>query len=188
MAGAVVVVVGYASGIGLHPGGAADAATPPPIADGGHQATVETPGATPLPSALPPSDVPVSPLPADPVVPAGDQPAMPMPTPPGDVVVTPPLDPGTPAPPPGTTPPPRTEPPPGTGVPACQPGAAQQVLDTVGGLPVLGAVTTGLGVTGPDGVGALVLGYCRTPDGALEPAMVPAAAVGIPASTVPSGR
>ncbi|NBH11779.1 hypothetical protein GTY80_52140, partial [Amycolatopsis sp. SID8362] len=88
-----------------------------------------------------------------------------------------------PTPPPGTTPPP-----PGTDVPACQPGAVQQVLDTVGGLPVLGALTTGLGVTGPDGAGALVLGYCRTTDGGLEPAMVPAGAVGIPASTVPSGR
>jgi hypothetical protein len=64
----------------------------------------------------------------------------------------------------------------------------QQVLDTVGGLPLLGSVTTGLGVTGPDGVGALVLGYCRTTDGGLEPAMVPAGAVGVPATTVPSGR
>ncbi|EOD63425.1 hypothetical protein H480_37070, partial [Amycolatopsis vancoresmycina DSM 44592] len=34
LAGAVVVVVGYASGIGLHPGTAA--AAPPAVADGGH--------------------------------------------------------------------------------------------------------------------------------------------------------
>jgi hypothetical protein len=185
LAGAVVVVVGYASGIGLRPGGAADAATPPAVADGGHPATPETPGTQPLPSALPPSDVPVSPLPA---VPVGDQPATTMPSMPGDVGATPVPDPGSPAPtaPPGSTTAPL--PPPGTDVPACQAGAAQQVLDTVGGLPLVGAVTTGLGVTGPDGLGALVLGYCRTPEGGLEPAMVPAGTVGIPATTVPSGR
>jgi hypothetical protein len=185
LAGAVVIVVGYASGIGLRPGGAADAATPPVVADGGHPAAPETPGTQPLPSALPPSDVPVSPLPA---VPAGDQPATTVPPMPGDVVVAPTPDPGSPAPttPPNPTTPPL--PPPGTEVPACQPGAAQQVLDTVGGLPLVGAVTTGLGVTGPDGLGALVLGYCRTPDGGLEPAMVPAATAGIPVTTVPSGR
>ncbi|HEY3478203.1 MAG TPA: hypothetical protein VGL02_04805 [Streptomyces sp.] len=185
LAGAVVIVVGYASGIGLRPGGAADAATPPVVADGGHHATPETPGAQPLPSALPPSDVPVSPLPA---VPIGDQPPMTVPSTPGDVVLTPTADPGSAVP---TSPPEPTTPPlpsPGTDLPACQPGAAQQVLDTVGGLPLLGAVTSGLGVTGPDGLGALVLGYCRTADGTLEPAMVPADAVGIPAATVPSGR
>ncbi|SFW85508.1 hypothetical protein [Amycolatopsis australiensis] len=195
LAGAVVIVVGYASGIGLRPGGAADAATPPPVADGGHPATADTPGAAPLPSALPPSAVAVPPLPA---VPVGDQPAAAMPSVPGDVAATPapgvPGTPGTPVtpdPPPPEPPQPPTStlpppPPPGTAVPACQPGAAQQVLGTVGGLPLLGAVTTGLGVTGPDGLGALVLGYCRTADAGLEPAMVPAAAVGIPA--VPSGR
>jgi hypothetical protein len=183
LAGAVVIVVGYASGIGLRPGGAADAATPPPVADGGHQATPETPGGQPLPSAQPPSDVPVPPLPA---VPVGDQPAVTMPPMPGDVVVAPTPDPGSPPPtaPPETT----TPPPPGTDVPACRPGVPQQVLDTVGGLPLLGAVTTGLGVTGPDGLGALVLGYCRTTDGGLELAMVPAEAVGIPATAVPNGR
>ncbi|MBE8523900.1 hypothetical protein ILP97_41545, partial [Amycolatopsis sp. H6(2020)] len=88
-------------------------------------------------------------------------------------------DPGTPPPP--SSPPPTTPAPPGTDVPACQPGVPQQVLDTVGDLPLLGTVTTGLGVTGPSGVGALVLGYCRTADGGLEPAMVPT-------PTVPSGR
>jgi hypothetical protein len=188
LAGAVVIVVGYASGIGLRPGGAADAATPPVVADGGHQATPETPGAQPLPPGGPPSVVPAVPLPA---VPAGDQPAPSMPSMPTDGVVAPVPDPGSPpdtspTAPPSTTPPPV--PPPGTDVPACQPGVPQQVLDTVGGLPLLGAVTTGLGVTGPNGVGALVLGYCRTTDGALELAMVPAGAVGVPAATVPSGR
>lgn len=186
LAGAVVVVVGYASGIGLRPGSAA--ATPPPVADGGHAVTPETPGAQPIPSALPPSAVPVPPLPA---IPVGDQPVMTMPPPPADVVANPTPnpapDPGTPTvPPPSTTTPPP--PPPGGDLPACQPGAAQQVLDTVGGLPLLGAVTTGLGVTGPNGVGALVLGYCRTSDGTVEPAMVPASAVGIAPATVPSGR
>lgn len=180
LAGAVVIVVGYASGIGLRPGGA-DAATPPPVADGGHSVTPETPGAQPLPSALPPSDVPVAPLPA---VPVGDQPAMTMPDTPGDVVVAPTPEPAPPEP----TVPPEPAPPPGPDVPACEPAVAQQVLDTVGGLPVLGPVTKGLGVTGPDGVGALVLGYCRTTDGTLEPAMVPAGAVGVAPTTVPSGR
>ncbi|MEU5263922.1 hypothetical protein [Amycolatopsis sp. NPDC021455] len=188
LAGAVVIVVGYASGIGLRPGGTAGAATPPVVADGGHPATPETPATPSLPPGLPPADVPPVPLPA---VPAGDvpAPAMPsMPSMPGgiDVVPTPaPPDPGSPQP----TPPPTTPvPPPGTDVPPCQPGVTQQVLDTVGGLPLLGSVTTGLGVTGPGGVGALVLGYCRTTDGGLEPAMVPAAAVGVPAPTVPNGR
>ncbi|MFJ9778776.1 hypothetical protein ACIRSS_04285 [Amycolatopsis sp. NPDC101161] len=186
LAGAVVVVVGYASGIGLRPGGSADAATPPVVADGGHQPVPETPGTQQLPSALPPSDVPVPPLPA---VPVGDQPVVTAPSMPPDVVVTPTSDPGPPeptSPPEPTTTPPL--PPPGTDVPACQPGAAQQVLDTVGGLPLLGAVTTGLGVTGPDGVGALVLGYCRTAGGGLEPAMVPAGSVGVAPATVASGR
>lgn len=194
LAGAVVIVVGYASGIGLRPGGTADAATPPVVADGGHPATPATPGTQPLPAGQPPSDVPPVPLPA---VPVGDQPAQTvpsipsMPSMPGGVGVVPtpepePTEPGSPDPTP--TSPPSTPPPPGTDVPPCQPGVPQQVLDTVGGLPLLGAVTTGLGVTGPSGVGALVLGYCRTTDGNLEPAMVPAGAVGVPATTVQSGR
>ncbi len=194
LAGAVVIVVGYASGIGLRPGTAGEPAALPPVADGGHQATPETPGAQPVPPGLPPAGVPAAPLPA---VPVGDQPvaaipsipSMPsMPPMPGGGAVDPAPDPGSPpssSPPPPTTTPPL--PPPGTDVPACRPGVPQQVLDTVGGLPLLGAVTTGLGVTGPDGVGALVLGYCRTADGGLEPAMVPAGAVGAPA-TVASGR
>jgi hypothetical protein len=190
LAGAVVIVVGYASGLGLRPGGTAGAATPPVVADGGHPATPATPGTQPLPAGQPPSDVPVVPLPA---VPVGDQPvpAMPsMPSMPGDTGVVPtpqpqPTEPGSPEP----TPPPTTPvPPPGGDVPACQPGVTQQVLDTVGGLPLVGSLTTGLGVTGPGGVGALVLGYCRTTDGGLEPAMVPAGAVGVPATTVQSGR
>lgn len=181
LAGAVVIVVGYASGIGLRPGGTA-AASAPSVVDGGHQNAPATSGEQPLPPSLPTSGVPVSPLPA---LPAGDQqvPAVPpMPSLPGGVDVEPtPTAPEPTSTPPATTPPP---PPPGTGLPACQAGAAQQVLDTVGGLPVLGAVTTGLGVTGPDGLGATILGYCRKPDGGVELAMVPATAV----PSVPSGR
>ncbi|ADJ46026.1 hypothetical protein AMES_4201 [Amycolatopsis mediterranei S699] len=191
LAGAVVVVVGYASGLGLRPGTAA--ATPPVVADGGHPVTPQTPGAQPLPAGQLPTGGPVSPLPA---IPVGNQPADPipsipsMPSMPGDSGVVPAPDPGSPEPgtaPPPPVPPPTTPipPPPGPDVPACQAGVPQQVLDTVGGLPLLGAVTTGLGVTGPTGVGALVLGYCRTGDGGLEPAMVPAATT-VP--TVPSGR
>ncbi|WP_410567324.1 hypothetical protein [Amycolatopsis sp. cmx-4-61] len=186
LAGAVVVVVGYASGIGLRPGGAADAATPPAVADGGHPATAETPEAPPIPSAQPPSDVPVLPLPA---VPVGNQPGQSIQPPPsmpgGGVVAVPPQEPeptSPPAPTTPTTPATPAPPPPGADLPACEPGAAQQVLDTVGGLPLLGTVTSGLGVTGPNGLGALVLGYCRTSDGGVEPAMVPAPAA------VPNGR
>jgi hypothetical protein len=189
LAGAVVIVVGYASGIGLRPGSAA-ATAPPVVADGGHQPAPQTPQAQqPVPAGQPPADVPPAPLPA---VPVADPPAAAMP--PGDIVAAPPAssDPGIPLPPPSSeSPAPPTSPtlppppPPGADVPACQPGVPQQVLDTVGGLPLLGAVTTGLGVTGPDGLGAQVLGYCRTADGGLEPAMVPAAAV---TPTVLNGR
>jgi hypothetical protein len=171
LAGAVVVVVGYASGIGLRPGSVA--ATPPPQAEQGSQQSA--PPAEP-PSGLPPSDVQPVPLPAAPVAaPQPVLPALPPETMPGDISAQPVPSTESPTPtPPATTPP---LPPPGTDVPACQPGVTQQVLDTVGGLPLLGAVTSGLGVTGPDGLTAAVLGYCRTPDGSL--ALVP---------TVQSGR
>ncbi|WP_033262276.1 hypothetical protein [Amycolatopsis vancoresmycina] len=176
LAGAVVVVVGYASGIGLHPGTAA--AAPPAVADGGHPGTPEPPATQPLPVGQLPTGGPATPLPA---VPVGDQPSSPVP--PGDTGVAPvPESPTPDTPPPPSPSSPATPVPPGTDPPACQPGVAQQVLDTVGGLPLLGTVTTGLGVTGPSGAGALVLGYCRTADGGLEPAMVPAA------TTVPSGQ
>ncbi len=187
LAGAVVIVVGYASGLGLRPGTAA--ATPPAVADGGHPATPQTPGTQPVPAGQLPAGGPVSPLPA---IPVGGQPAdpvPPMPSMPGDTGVVPVPDPGSPEP--GTLPPPVSSPepttpappPPGTDVPACQAGVPQQVLDTVGGLPLLGSLTTGLGVTGPDGAAALILGYCRSADGGLTPAMVP-----VPTPTVPSGR
>ncbi|WP_103338951.1 hypothetical protein [Amycolatopsis sp. CA-126428] len=187
LAGAVVIVVGYASGLGLRPGTAA--ATPPAVADGGRPATPRTPGAQPVPAGRLPTGGPVSPLPA---IPVGGRPADPvpsMPPMPGDTGVVPVADPGSPEP--GTMPPPVSSPepttpappPPGNDVPACQAGVPQQVLDTVGGLPLLGSLTTGLGVTGPDGAAALILGYCRAADGGLTPAMVP-----VPTPTVPSGR
>jgi len=171
LAGAVVVVVGYASGIGLRPGSTA-AAAPPVVTDGGPHATPSA--EQPLPPGEPPADVPAAPLPAAPI--AGPPPDASMPPMPGGVDVEP--TPVTETPPPATTVPPP--PPPGTELPACQPGVAQQVLDTVGGLPLVGSVTTGLGVTGPDGLGATVLGYCRTADGTVELATVPA--------TVATGR
>ncbi len=169
LAGAVVVVVGYASGIGLRPGSPA-AAAPPAVADGGQQAPPAT--EEPIPAGEPPADVPASPLSAVPIVelPAAP-PADAMPSLPGGVDVEPPPVTEPPAPPGTSVPEP---PPPGTDLPACQPGLPQQVLDTVGGLPLLGAVTTGLGVTGPAGLGATVLGYCRTADGTVQQAMVPA--------------
>lgn len=171
LAGAVVVVVGYASGIGLRPGSTA-AAAPPVVTDGGPHGAPAT--ENPVPPGEPPANVPAAPLPAAPI--AGAPIALPpdssMPPMPGGVDVEPAPVTETP-PPPGTTVPPP--PPPGTELPACQPGVAQQVLDTVGGLPLLGSVTTGLGVTGPDGLGATVLGYCRTADGTVELATVPAA-------------
>lgn len=170
LTGAVVVVVGYASGIGLRPGSQASAA-PPVVADGGPHATPSA--EQPIPPGQPPVDVPAAPLPAVPIAaPPAELPPDSMPSLPVDVGVEPTPVIETPPPPETTVPEP---PPPGTDLPACQPGVAQQVLDTVGGLPLLGAVTTGLGVTGPDGLGATVLGYCRATDGTVELATVPAA-------------
>jgi hypothetical protein len=183
---AVVVVVGYASGLGLRPGGAV-AAQPPPAADVTQPATPTTPsGQQPAPSNEMPSMGQLPPLPP---LPADSRPAdsVPSGTPGGAVDVPvdgtqpdpgsapPPIGTAPPSPPPSTPVPPP--PPPGTDLPACKPGVTQQVLDTVGGLPLLGTLTTGLGVTGPDGLGATVLGYCRTPDGASQLALVPAPAV-----------
>jgi len=164
LAGAVVVVVGYASGIGLH---TATTATPvpPPLAQ---VPQPSTPPAEQPPAAMP-SDVRPAPLPAA-AVGYPQQPPDTMPPMPGGVDVDPTTE---PAPPTTTMPTPTTPPPPPeTGVPACQPAVAQQVLDTVGGLPLIGSVTGGLGVTGPDGLTATILGYCRAADGTLTPVPV----------------
>lgn len=167
LTGAVVIVVGYASGLGLKPGTAAEnppvLAQPPPSA------------ATPLPGGEPPAPAPIPSLPAVPVV---DAPApVAPPTTPGGVEVQPSPSPSPePVPthphpdPPSVTPP---LPPPDVELPPCEPGVAQQVLDTVGTLPLLGGVTGGLGVTGADGLGATLLGYCRAPDGTVVLETVP---------------
>jgi hypothetical protein len=171
LTGAVVIVVGYASGLGLKPGTAAG--SPPVLAQ------PAPPGATtPLPEGEPPAPVPIPSLPAAPVtdipapvlppMPGGGGVELPPPALPPEPVPTEPL----PEPPPATPP----LPPPGTELPACQPGVAQQVLDTVAALPLLGGVTGGLGVTGPDGLGATLLGYCRAPDGTVLLETVPAPA------------
>jgi hypothetical protein len=179
LAAAVVVVVGYASGLGLRPGIVASAGSPPPSAAG--PAPSVPGGDQPAPPGGLPSVGAIPPLPAQPVggspsdVTPADLPA----NMPGNVVAqptaTPPPDPGSPAPgepaPPGSTTPPV--PPPGTELPACTPGLPQQALDTVGGLPLVGGVTIGLGLSGPGGLGALVLGYCRAADGNTQLAMVP---------------
>lgn len=172
LTGAVVIVVGYASGLGLKPGTAAG--SPPVLAQ------PAPPGATtPPPDGEPPAPAPVPSLPAAPITDIPAPVIPPMPPPGGGVVLPPPALPPEPVPthphpdPPPTMPP---LPPPGSELPACQPGVAQQVLDTVAALPLLGGVTGGLGVTGADGLGATLLGYCRAPDGAvvLETVPVPA--------------
>ncbi|WP_236725502.1 hypothetical protein [Amycolatopsis orientalis] len=176
LTGAVVIVVGYASGLGLKPGTAAG--SPPVLA----QPQTPPSAATPLPGGEPPAPAPIPSLPAVPVtdIPA---PVAPPASPPGGIEVPPPApvpDPVPPHPhpdPPSSTPPlppPPPPPPPGTELPACQPGAAQQVLDTVAALPLLGGVTGGLGVSGADGLGAALLGYCRAPDGTVVLENVPA--------------
>ncbi len=170
LTGAVVIVVGYASGLGLKPGAAAE--TPPVVAQ-----PAPTP-ATSVPPGKPPSPVPVPSLPA---VPVADVPAPAAPPALGGGVEVQPSTPSSedpvpthPHPVPTPTLPP---PPPGEELPDCRPGAVQQVLDIVAALPLLGGVTGGLGVTGPDGLGATILGYCRAPDGTvlLETVPVPVA-------------
>lgn len=170
LTGAVVIVVGYASGLGLKPGTAAE--NPPVLAQPAPS------GTTPLPSGEPPAPAPIPSLPA---VPVTDIPAPVVPPAPGGGVEVPPsVPPLEPVPShPHPEPPPVTPPlpPPDVELPACQPGVAQQVLDTVAVLPLLGGVTDGLGVTGSGGLGATLLGYCRAPDGTvvLETVPLPAA-------------
>jgi hypothetical protein len=163
LTGAVVIVVGYASGLGLNTTSAgADGSV---SADGGQPATVQQPqpDQQPLPSGDPPPPNAVRPMPP---VPAGT-------TPPADVPATvPPVnDPGSATPPVDQQPPvtdptqpaptsPPGAPPPGTPPVACQPGIVGPLLDTVTGLPLVGGLTTGLGLTGPSGVLAAVVGSC----------------------------
>lgn len=175
LTGAVVVIVGYASGLGLKPG---VASTPSVVAGGNPPAGPGTQQS--LPSDIPP----VSTVPPIPPM-AGMPNAVPVSSMPGDVggvtaQTQPPADstspgstdPTTPTGPPvASTPPP---PPPGTPLPQCQPGLVQPVLDGVSGLPLVGGLATGLGVSGPNGLLASILGYCQAADGTAQLAMVPA--------------
>ncbi|MFD8499605.1 hypothetical protein [Amycolatopsis sp. NPDC059657] len=157
LAGAVVVVVGYASGLGLKPGTVA-AAEPPPVAQG----TKPAPEVQPSQGNPPPPELPqpVAPPPLPPV-PVIAPPSHEVPPDPGPVVVEP-----TPPSPPSTPPPPP--PPPGSPLPECQPSVLQPVGDTVAALPLLGDLTKTLGVTGPDGLLTAVIGYCAAKDGTVQ--------------------
>ncbi|WP_406629779.1 hypothetical protein [Amycolatopsis sp. WGS_07] len=166
LAGAVVIVVGYASGIGLKtttasgpapseqaPAQAAPA--PEPVLPNGN---LPPAGAVqPMPpvpdGGLPPADAP------PPEMPMPDSPTGETPAPTGEI----PPPSGAPAPPS----PPET--PPQSPVPTCQPGAVQPVLDTVSGLPLVGGITAGAGLTGPDGILAALLGSCPAPSGTPVP-------------------
>lgn len=169
LTGAVVIVVGYASGLGLKPGTAAE--NPPPVI-----AQPAPSGQSPVPDGKPP---PPASIPSLPAVPVTDAPApVAPPGPGGGVDASPSAPPPEPVPPthPHPEPPTTSPPPPPEELPNCQSGAVQQVLDTVAALPLLGGVTAGLGVTGADGLGATLLGYCRADDGTvvLETVPVPA--------------
>ncbi|GHE83875.1 hypothetical protein GCM10017786_13920 [Amycolatopsis deserti] len=169
----VVVVVGYASGLGL--------STSAPAANSAGPAQTQSPAPhpqTPVTGDLPQAQVPDLTLPgtdltAPPADPVADVPGS------DSVVPVLPVVPGTPAPAPGTpVVPPAT---PGAPVPVCLPGLAQNVVDTantvVTGLPLVGDLTGTAGLTqSPDGTdpGLLntllygVTGYCAPPPG--EPA------------------
>ncbi|KAA9166844.1 hypothetical protein FPZ12_001210 [Amycolatopsis acidicola] len=174
LVGGVVVIVGFASGLGLRTTTTnAQAADTPATASPG---TAVPDGQLPQ-ASVPQMTMPGNQLPADIPVPSDypttgdDSGTVPVvqvpPTDPGSTTPVSPTEPGTPAPP--TTP---TNP----GQPAtCLPGVAQQVADTantvVGALPVVSTLTGTLGLTqSADGTnpGALntllysVTGYCAT--------------------------
>ncbi|WP_370940711.1 hypothetical protein [Amycolatopsis sp. cg13] len=174
LAGAVVVVVGYASGIGLKTTAASGpvaldqapaqaAPAPQPVLPNGE---LPPPGAVqPMPpvpgGGIPPVDAP------PPAAPVADAPSGEVPPPTGEIP-QPSGDPMPPAPP-ETPPQTPTGTPPPSGTPTCQPGAVQPVLDTVSGLPLIGGLTTGIGVTGPDGLLSTILGSCPP----VQPAAIP---------------
>jgi hypothetical protein len=189
LVGGVVVIVGFASGLGLHTNTTnAQAAAP------GQSQSPVNPGmpVSPLPQALqpPPMSMPggdlsaTQPVVVDQPVPGGaaTAPAVPAapitPAAPG-IPVTQPTQPTTPGPPTPS---------------ACLPGAAQQVVDTangvVAGLPVVSTLTGTLGLTqSPDGSspGALntllytVTGYCAPAEPAAPAAPVTALTSALPA-------
>ncbi|WP_034286871.1 hypothetical protein [Amycolatopsis benzoatilytica] len=177
LAGAVVVVVGYASGIGLK----TTVATGPAASDQAPAQAVPAPQQPPPNGELPPmASVPPMPPMPDGGPPPGDLPAAPVADAPTSDVAVPtmenPQPSGDPVPP-GT--PPQT--PPSTTAPTCQPGAVQPVLDTAGGLPLVGGLTAGAGVTGPNGLLATLIGFCPTAPG--TPAQLPGAVPLPPAAT-----
>ncbi|WP_328609342.1 hypothetical protein OG943_09505 [Amycolatopsis sp. NBC_00345] len=185
LAGAVVVVVGYASGLGLKttPAGAGTSVT----AGGPPQtpAAPQEPARQPLPAGqLPPAND-VQPMPAMPDVGAPPADGFPATGPVADTPSAEPAPPTTGSVPPGTEAPPPdpgtgTPTPPGNPVPDCQPGLAQPVLDTASGLPLVGDLTAGAGLTGPDGILAAILGSCRPqPETPGQPATAPAVLPGI---------
>jgi hypothetical protein len=182
LAGAVVIVVGYASGLGLKPSsvGAGRSVT----ADGGQHSTPQTPaGEQPVPSGQLPSPDAVPPMPP---VPGGTQPVD-VPPSPSDVVPvtaipaeqpppeTDPTSPGSPTTPPAPTPP-------GTPSPECRPGLVQPVLDAASGLPLVGDLTGGLGITGPSGLLSTLLGSCPAPAVSTAPPVPAVAGTAVPAA------
>lgn len=166
---AVVVVVGYASGIGLRTDAtAATAPQPPALA-----APPATPGGE-LPSAVPPPAAPEGYLPAQvpPAAPPADQP-----TPPGTPPTIPPhLPPGTDPHPPGHDPSdPPSEPPSEPGD-ECEDGAVRTLVDML--LPADALATAGLaaptaGLAVDDGMLGdtldTLIGYCDTAEPEPEP-------------------
>ncbi|HVV13577.1 hypothetical protein [Amycolatopsis sp.] len=179
LVGGVVVIVGFASGLGLkttttnaQAAGTPAAASPGTAVPDGQLPQASVPAMTmpgnDLPSNQIPSDVPVSV--SEPATGGDTVPVVTTPDP-GSGSTTPvsPTNPGTPIAPTNPTSPalPST----------CLPGAAQQLADTantvVGALPVVGTLTGTLGLAqSPDGSnpGALntllysITGYCATPD------------------------
>lgn len=134
LTGAVVVVVGYASGIGLRTDASAATTPPPPT-----QAAPPAAPAGELPSAVPPPAAPEGYLPAQvpPAAPPGNQP------PPGTPPTIPPhLPPGTDPHPPGHDPSdPPSEPPSEPGD-ECEDGAVRALVDML--LPADTLPLTGL--------------------------------------------
>jgi hypothetical protein len=193
LAGAVVVVVGYASGVGLKttPAGADTSVT----ADGGKPTASQAPPAQqPIPAGQPPAPDAGQPMPAMPgpagppagvppvaapitdVPPVQQPPQGPDPVPPGST------DPGVPSTPPNAPVPPGTPVP----IPGCQPGLVQPITDAATGLPLVGGLTTGLGLTGPSGVLAALVGSCQ-PQPGQPPALWPAGLSPAPAALTSGG-
>jgi hypothetical protein len=138
LVGAVVVVIGYASGFGVRPifgaqpppgGGRAIATNPPPVTTLPPASSTSVPAPAVAPNPAPRQVVPRAPAPAPPAAP---QPVHPQPSAP--------ITPTTPSTPP---------------TPECQPGLLGPLLSTLGqvtdvlGVPLALPLTTALPVAGP---------------------------------------